>query len=127
MFRAKAKERGPLALFPQSMTTRSLRFVRVEIRKENYMGDGSRHSYEKCIACGRVYFAYRSRLAKCTGRFCTRRCFWRSWKAFSRALAEGKLENILSLPVCQEVLHPRRAGTKEHAYERSAEALRSVW
>jgi hypothetical protein len=66
--------------------------------------DGSRHSYERCIACGRPFFAYRSRLQKCPGRFCSRRCFWQSWKAFSRALASGQLEGILALPVAQEVL-----------------------
>jgi hypothetical protein len=66
--------------------------------------DGSRHSYERCIACGRAYFAYRSRLLNSPGRFCSRRCFWQSWKAFSRALASGKLESILAMPICQEML-----------------------
>jgi hypothetical protein len=74
--------------------------------------DGSRHSYERCIACGRPFFAYRSRLINSPGRFCSQRCMWQSWKAFSRALASGQLESILALPVCQEVLDPHAPATR---------------
>lgn len=66
--------------------------------------DGSRHSYERCIACGRPFFAYRSRLLASPGRFCSQRCFWQSWKVFSRLLASGQLESILAMPICQEML-----------------------
>jgi hypothetical protein len=62
-----------------------------------------RHSYEKCIACGRPFLAYRSRLLASPGRYCSQRCFWQTWKAFRRAQAAGQLEKILALPVCQEV------------------------
>jgi hypothetical protein len=61
--------------------------------------DGTRHSYQRCIVCGRTYLIYQCRLR--TGRpFCSQRCFWQSWKA----LANGQLEGILAMPVCQEVL-----------------------
>ncbi len=65
--------------------------------------DGSGHSYQRCIVCGRFYMIYRSRLLA-GRRFCSRRCFRQSLAAFKRALATGQLENILALPVCQEVL-----------------------
>jgi hypothetical protein len=77
--------------------------------------DGSGHFYQRCIVCGRSYLMYRSH-AREGRRFCTRKCYWQSRKAFHRALASGQLEAILKLPVCQEVLdgdapaQARRAG-----------------
>ena len=79
--------------------------------------DVTKHSYVSCIACGRPFFAYRSRLLSSPGRFCSQRCFWQSWKAFCRALRSGQLDGILAMPVCQEVLDTdapatRRRGAK---------------
>jgi hypothetical protein len=65
--------------------------------------DGSGRCYQKCITCGRPYMIHRYRVL--AGRkFCSQRCFWQCWKAFRRAIAAGQLENILEMPVCQEVL-----------------------
>lgn len=64
---------------------------------------GSGHSFQRCIVCGRPYRIYRYRLLA-GRRFCSKRCFWQCWAAFRRALANGQLESILALPVCQEVL-----------------------
>jgi hypothetical protein len=73
--------------------------------------NGSGHTYQRCIVCGRWYLIYRCNLL--AGRkFCSHRCFYQSWKAFRRALANGQLENILELPVCQEVLNPDAPATR---------------
>jgi hypothetical protein len=74
--------------------------------------DVTKHFYVSCIACGRPFFAYRSRLANSPGRFCSQRCFWQSWKAFSRALASGALKDILAMPVCREALKPDAPATR---------------
>jgi hypothetical protein len=74
--------------------------------------DGSRHSHPSCIVCGRQYLRYHSQLLQSSGRFCSRRCFWQSWKAFSRLLASGQLEGILAMPVCQEVLDGDEPATR---------------
>jgi hypothetical protein len=73
--------------------------------------DGSRHSYQRCIVCGRSYRIFRCRLLA-GRRFCSQRCFWQCWAAFRRALADGQLEGILMLPVCQEVLDPSAPATR---------------
>ena len=78
--------------------------------------DGSRHSYETWIACGRPFLAYRSRLISSRGRFCSRRCFWQSWKAFSRLLASGQLEGILAMPICQEMLDRDAPATRRRMH-----------
>ena len=38
------------------------------------------------------------------GLFCTKRCFWKSWKIFSRLLALGEMAAILARPICREIL-----------------------
>jgi hypothetical protein len=68
--------------------------------------DGSRHSFVRCVTCGRTYFAYHSRLRESPSRFCSQLCFRKAWAAFRRALISGQLEHILALPVCQEVIDP---------------------
>jgi hypothetical protein len=77
--------------------------------------DNSRHSYERCIACGRPFLVYRSRLLQTACKFCSQRCFWQAWRAFRRALSSGQLENILALPVCQEVLDRDAPATRRRA------------
>jgi hypothetical protein len=83
--------------------------------KPGQLRDGSGHSVQRCIACGRPYQIYRCYVIN--GRqFCSNRCHGQSRRAFYRALASGQLEGILKLPVCQEVLNGdapaigRRAG-----------------
>jgi hypothetical protein len=78
--------------------------------------NGSRYSYETCIACGRPFFAYRSRLLSSPGQFCSQRCFWQSWKAFSRLLASGQLEGILAMPICQEMLNRDAPATRRRMH-----------
>ena len=80
--------------------------------------DGSRHSYQRCIVCGRSYRIFRCRLLA-GRRFCSQPCFWLCWAAL-RALANGQLEEILALPVCQEVLDrdARRRPAEECTGER---------
>src|SRR5258708_29342044 len=71
-----------------------------------------RHSYELCIVCHKPFRVYRSRLLRSGGMFCTQRCFWQAWRAFRRALAKGQLEDILELPVSQEVLKTDAPATR---------------
>ena len=71
-----------------------------------------RHSYERCIVCHRSFRVYRSQLLRPGGMFCTQRCFWQAWRAFRRALALGQLEDILEMPVSQEVLKTDAPATR---------------
>lgn len=76
--------------------------------------NGSRHTYQRCIVCGHHYLIYRCNLL--AGRkFCSTRCFHQSLAAFKRALANGQLESILSLPVCQEVINPNAPTTRRRS------------
>ncbi len=71
-----------------------------------------RHSYEHCIVCHKPFRVYRSRLLRPGGMFCTQRCFWQAWRAFRRALAKGQLEEILEMPVSQELLRADAPATR---------------
>ena len=71
-----------------------------------------RHSYERCIVCHKTFRVYRSRVLRPGGIFCTQRCFWQAWQAFRRALATGQLEDILAMPVSQEVLKTDAPATR---------------
>ena len=53
-----------------------------------------------------------SQLLRPGGIFCTQRCFWQAWRAFRRALAKGQLEDILEMPVSQEVLRTHAPATR---------------
>jgi hypothetical protein len=78
--------------------------------------DNSRHSYERCIACGRSFLVYRSRLLQTACKFCSQRCFWQSWRAFSRLPASGQLEGLLEMPIAQEVLNPDAPATRRRMH-----------
>ena len=61
--------------------------------------DGSGHSYQRCIVCGRSYRIFRCRLLA-GRRFCSQPCFWQCWATFRRALANatGRHSGTASLP-----------------------------
>jgi hypothetical protein len=63
-------------------------------------------------ALHKPFRVYRSRLLRPGGMFCTQRCFWQAWRAFRRALAKGQLEDILEMPVSQEVLKTDAPATR---------------
>ena len=53
--------------------------------------------YRQCIMCGRPFRIQRWELRlRNRGKFCTVRCYFESRRAFSNALADGRLELILA-------------------------------
>jgi hypothetical protein len=69
----------------------------------SYPGPGP--IYKRCPVCGRSFRAFASELRKPNrAKFCTRACYSASRRAYSAALCDGRLEKILALPICQEVL-----------------------
>ena len=60
----------------------------------SYPGVGA--SYRRCIVCGKVFLVYKSEALRRGARFCTRPCFYKGLRAFSQALADGRLELILA-------------------------------
>jgi hypothetical protein len=57
-------------------------------------GDGSR--WIKCAMCDRPFKVFRYQLREGT-KFCSRFCCWTAQRAFTRALADGRLNGILAL------------------------------
>ncbi len=53
------------------------------------------HVYRNCVMCGRPFRVCNSQLAGRSARFCTVRCYHEALRAFSEALASGRLELIL--------------------------------
>jgi hypothetical protein len=68
----------------------------------SYPGPGP--IYRHCIMCGRPFRVWRCELLRNRAKFCTVRCYSASRRAFSEALADGRLELILKMPVSQEAL-----------------------
>jgi hypothetical protein len=61
----------------------------------SYPGPG--RIYRQCIWCGRPFRFWRWELRQQNrGKFCTRKCYYASRRAFSNALADGRLEVILA-------------------------------
>jgi hypothetical protein len=52
--------------------------------------------YRHCLMCGRPFRVWRWGLLRNRGKFCTKRCYFTSLRAFSKALADGRLELILA-------------------------------
>jgi hypothetical protein len=61
-------------------------------------------SYRNCVVCGRPFRTQKNQLLVRPSLFCTTTCYWKSWRAFRRALASGLLERILAIPVVREWL-----------------------
>jgi hypothetical protein len=59
-------------------------------------GPGSGSIYRRCIMCGRPFRVWRCELLPNRAKFCTVRCYSASRRAFSNALADGRLEVILA-------------------------------
>jgi hypothetical protein len=58
---------------------------------------GANAAYRQCIWCSRPFRVWRFQLvAGNRGKFCTRQCYDASRRAFSEALADGRLEGILA-------------------------------
>jgi hypothetical protein len=76
-------------------------------------------SYRNCVVCGRPFRTQKNQLLVRPSVFCTTSCYWKSWRAFRRALASGLLEQILAIPVVKEWLEEdtrtaRRYGERSH-------------
>jgi hypothetical protein len=56
-------------------------------------GDGSR--WIKCAMCDRPFKVFRYQLREGT-KFCSLSCLWAAQRAFTRALADGRLSGILA-------------------------------
>jgi hypothetical protein len=63
----------------------------------------ARHSFERCIVCGRPKRVFHSRLfrrpheqGKTGGYFCTRPCFQKAWALFREVLRSGQLCGMLA-------------------------------
>jgi hypothetical protein len=68
----------------------------------SYPGPGP--IYRHCIVCGRPFKVWRCELLRNRAKFCTRECYSASRRLFSEALANGRLELILQVPVSQQGL-----------------------
>ena|SRR6516164_1507352 len=80
--------------------------------------------YRNCPVCGRVFHVEPSELRRRANMFCTRSCFHKSLRAFSRALASGQLEQILGLPVIREWLAEDTKPTHRYGEVSHKRALR---
>ena len=60
----------------------------------SYPGPGP--IYRQCIMCGRPFRVWRCELLRNRAKFCTVECYSASRRAFSKALADGRLEVILA-------------------------------
>jgi len=75
--------------------------------------------YRNCIVCGRPFRIEPAEARRRASVFCTMTCYWKSVRAFRRALASGLLEQILAIPVVKEWLEEdtrtaRRYGERSH-------------
>jgi hypothetical protein len=52
--------------------------------------------YRRCIMCGRPFKVWKCELLPIRAKFCTVRCYSASRRAFSQALADGRLELFLA-------------------------------
>jgi hypothetical protein len=52
--------------------------------------------YRHCIMCGKPFRVWKCELLRNRAKFCTVRCYSASRRAFSEALADGRLERILA-------------------------------
>jgi hypothetical protein len=58
---------------------------------------GGERMYRNCLVCGRPFRFWNWELRlRNRGKFCTRQCYRAAWRAFSMALADGRLEVILA-------------------------------
>ena len=60
----------------------------------SYPGPGP--MYRRCIMCERPFRVWRCELLRNRAKFCSVRCYSASRRAFSNALADGRLEVILA-------------------------------
>ena len=60
----------------------------------SYPGPGP--IYRRCIMCERPFRVWRCELVRNRAKFCSVRCYSASRRAFSNALADGRLEVILA-------------------------------
>ena len=56
---------------------------------------GSQSIYRECLVCKRPFRVWKCRLLSNRAKFCSMACFSASRKAYSEALADGRLEVIL--------------------------------
>ena len=76
-------------------------------------------TYRHCIVCSRPFRTEPAELRRRASVFCTTTCYWKSVRAFRRALASGILEQILAIPAVKEWLEEdtrtaRRYGERIH-------------
>src|SRR5262249_55239319 len=64
------------------------------LRAMSYPGPG--RMYRHCIWCGRPFRFWRWELSRNRGKFCSQRCYLAARRAFTKALADGRLELILA-------------------------------
>ena len=63
-------------------------------RTMSYPGTG--RIYRHCVMCGRPFRVWKCELLRNRAKFCTVQCYSASRRAFSEALADGRLELILA-------------------------------
>ena len=61
-----------------------------------YETPGAGSQWIKCAMCERPFKVFRYQLREGT-KFCSRFCCWTAQRAFTRALADGRLNGILAL------------------------------
>ena len=94
---AQLKGWGPkLAVFSKSVARHGSisRVGSTGDRTMSYPGPGP--IYRRCIMCGRPFRVWKCELLRNRAKFCTVQCYSASRRAFSRALADGRLEAILA-------------------------------
>lgn len=65
---------------------------------------GKGHSYCRCGMCGRTFLVHNSRIGRRRTVWCSRACWHASLNAFHQAIADNRLEFVISSrgPVCME-------------------------
>jgi hypothetical protein len=82
----------------------------------SYPGPGP--IYRHCIMCERPFRVWRCELLRNRAKFCSARCYSAARRAFSNALADGRLELILA---------DERERAKEGGYMLTDQKLRIAW
>jgi hypothetical protein len=60
----------------------------------SYPGPGA--VYRNCIMCDAPFRVWKCAVAPNRGKFCSRECYYISRRAFSQALADGRLEGFFA-------------------------------
>jgi hypothetical protein len=71
------------------------RFIFWSMGRYFYQAPETGWTYLRCAMCGRAFRTFRYRVRE-GAKFCTRSCCWAAQRAFTKALFDGRLDDILA-------------------------------